>query len=161
MPRGLSIQIDAYCPSLFTCSPAAILFNISLLSSFLIINFYARGSHGPKCAEMFSTGWWLNTLGEPKQRSLERELGKDCSIRNAVTGLKYFSLLLDILYKAGLAEALVIHRIPELEDSSMEQLPVPCLHHILCSTRAKRLTVRRGDTLPFACTTLPVVSPNC
>lgn len=66
-----------------------------------------------------------------------------------------------MLYKAGLAEALAIHRIPELEDSSMEQLPVPCLHHILCSIRAKRLTVRRGDMLPFVCTALPVVSPNC
>lgn len=66
-----------------------------------------------------------------------------------------------MLYKAGLAEASEIHRIPELEDSSTEQLPVLCLNHILCSTRAKRLTICGGDTLPFVCTALPVVSPNC
>lgn len=66
-----------------------------------------------------------------------------------------------MLCKAGLAEASEIHRVPELEDSSMEQFPVLHLNHILHSTCAKRLTIRRGDTLPFVCTALPVVSPNC
>ena len=49
---------------LFTCSPVAILFNISLLSSFLIIKFYARGSRGPnvhRCSPL-ADDWthWVN-----------------------------------------------------------------------------------------------------